>query len=34
MESIPGFDKLTQTPWYPGKQFNGLVRLPNPRPVG
>jgi diketogulonate reductase-like aldo/keto reductase len=34
MESIPGFDKLTQTPWYPGKQFNGLVRLPNPRPIG
>jgi diketogulonate reductase-like aldo/keto reductase len=34
MESIPGFDKLTQTSWYPGKQFNGLVRLPNPFPVG
>ncbi len=34
MESIPGFDKVTQTPWYPGKQFNGLVRLPNPRPAG
>jgi len=34
MESIPGFDKLTQTPWDPGKQFSGLVRLPNPRPVG
>ncbi|NHC34735.1 aldo/keto reductase [Scytonema millei VB511283] len=34
MESIPGFDKLTQTPWYPGKQFAGLVRLPNPRPIG
>lgn len=34
MESIPGFNKLTQTSWYPGKQFNGLVRLPNPRPVG
>lgn len=34
MESIPGFDKVTQTPWYPGKQFAGLVRLPNPRPIG
>ncbi|MDZ4875239.1 MAG: hypothetical protein CLLPBCKN_004635 [Chroococcidiopsis cubana SAG 39.79] len=34
MESIPGFDKLTQTSWYPGKQFAGLVRLPNPRPIG
>jgi diketogulonate reductase-like aldo/keto reductase len=34
MESIPGFDKLTQTSWYPGKQFSGLVRLPNPRPIG
>lgn len=34
MESIPGFDKLTQSPWYPGKQFSGLVRLPNPRPIG
>jgi diketogulonate reductase-like aldo/keto reductase len=34
MESIPGFDTLTQTSWYPGKQFSGLVRLPNPRPIG
>lgn len=34
IESIPGFDKLTQTSWYPGKQFNGLVRLPNPFPIG
>lgn len=34
LESLPGFDKLVQTPWYPGKQFNGLVRLPNPRPIG
>jgi diketogulonate reductase-like aldo/keto reductase len=34
MESLPGFDKLLQTPWYPGKKFNGLVRLPNPRPIG
>ncbi len=34
MESIPGFDKITQTPWYPNKQFAGLVRLPNPRPIG
>lgn len=34
MESIPGFDKLTQSSWYPGKQFGGLVRLPNPFPSG
>jgi diketogulonate reductase-like aldo/keto reductase len=34
MESLPGFDNLLQTPWYPGKNFNGLVRLPNPRPIG
>ena len=34
MESLPGCDKLTQTSWYPGKQFSGLVRLPNPRPIG
>jgi diketogulonate reductase-like aldo/keto reductase len=34
MESLPGFDTLLQTPWYPGKTFNGLVRLPNPRPIG
>jgi diketogulonate reductase-like aldo/keto reductase len=33
MESLPGFDRLGQMPWYPGKQFNGLVRLPNPRPI-
>jgi diketogulonate reductase-like aldo/keto reductase len=34
MESLPGFDNLLQTSWYPGKNFNGLVRLPNPRPIG
>lgn len=34
MESIPGFDRLTQTSWYPGKSFGGLVRLPKPFPVG
>jgi diketogulonate reductase-like aldo/keto reductase len=28
MESLPGFSNLAQMPWYPGKQFNGLVRLP------
>ncbi len=28
MESLPGFGNLAQMPWYPGKQFNGLVRLP------
>ncbi|MBW4582671.1 MAG: aldo/keto reductase [Tildeniella nuda ZEHNDER 1965/U140] len=33
MESLPGFDNLLQTSWYPGKNFNGLVRLPNPRPI-
>jgi diketogulonate reductase-like aldo/keto reductase len=34
MESLPGFDKITQIPWYPNKQFTGLVRLPDPRPIG
>jgi diketogulonate reductase-like aldo/keto reductase len=34
VESLPGFDSLLQTPWYPGKNFSGLVRLPNPRPIG
>lgn len=34
MESLSGFDKLLQTPWYPDKAFNGLVRLPNPLPIG
>lgn len=34
MESLPGFDNLLQMPWYPGKNFSGLVRLPNPRPIG
>jgi diketogulonate reductase-like aldo/keto reductase len=34
MESIPGFEKLTQTSWYPGKRFSGMVRLPKPFPVG
>ena len=28
MESLPGFSDLAQMPWYPGKQFSGLVRLP------
>lgn len=28
MESLPGFSNLAQMPWYPGKQFSGLVRLP------
>jgi diketogulonate reductase-like aldo/keto reductase len=28
MQSLPGFDRLAQMPWYPGKQFAGLVRLP------
>lgn len=28
MESLSGFDTLAQMPWYPGKQFNGLVRVP------
>jgi diketogulonate reductase-like aldo/keto reductase len=32
MESLPGFNKLGQMPWYPNKQFSGLVRLPSPRP--
>ncbi|KAM3096576.1 aldo/keto reductase [Phormidesmis sp. 146-12] len=34
MENLSGFDNLLQTPWYPGKNFSGLVRLPNPRPIG
>lgn len=25
MESIPGFDKVTQTPWYPGKRYPGII---------
>lgn len=28
MQSLPGFDRIAQMPWYPGKQFAGLVRLP------
>lgn len=28
MESLPGFGNLAQIPWYPGKQFSGMVRLP------
>jgi diketogulonate reductase-like aldo/keto reductase len=26
MEGLPGFDKLAQTPMYPGKKFDGVVR--------
>lgn len=26
MESIPGFDKLHETPPYPGKAYNGIIR--------
>lgn len=33
MQSLPRFDQITQMPWYPGKQFTGLVSLPNPRPT-
>jgi diketogulonate reductase-like aldo/keto reductase len=29
MESLPEFAKLAQMPWYPGKKFTGLVRLPS-----
>lgn len=25
METIPGFDKLAGMPWYPGKQFRGVI---------
>jgi len=28
MPSLPGFERIAQMPWYPGKQFAGLVRLP------
>ncbi|MGF1569343.1 MAG: aldo/keto reductase [Nodosilinea sp.] len=34
MQSLPGFDRIAQMPWYPGKQFAGLVRLSDPRPIG
>lgn len=27
MQSIPGFEQLESTPWYPGKTFDGYVRL-------
>jgi hypothetical protein len=26
METVPGFDKLAQMPWYPGKNYNGTIR--------
>jgi hypothetical protein len=25
VQSMPGFEKLAQMPWYPGKKFTGLV---------
>ena len=25
METIPGFDRLGEIPWYPGKIFHGVV---------
>lgn len=25
MEGIPGFDKVTQMPWYPGKRYQGII---------
>jgi diketogulonate reductase-like aldo/keto reductase len=25
METIPGFNKLAEMPWYPGKQFKGVI---------
>lgn len=28
MQTLPGFAQIAQIPWYPGKQFAGLVRLP------
>ncbi|GGP62319.1 aldo/keto reductase [Saccharothrix coeruleofusca] len=28
MEAIPGFADLLDRPWYPGKTFDGVVRLP------
>lgn len=34
MDGVPGFDRITTIPWYPGKTFDdGLVKLPNPRPT-
>jgi hypothetical protein len=26
METIPGFDKLQETPSYPGKAYRGLIQ--------
>lgn len=28
MQTLPGFDRIAQMPWYPSRQFAGLVRLP------
>jgi hypothetical protein len=25
VQSLPGFEKLAEMPWYPGKKFAGLV---------
>ena len=25
IQNLPGFEKLAQMPWYPGKKFTGLV---------
>jgi diketogulonate reductase-like aldo/keto reductase len=25
METIPGFEKPAQMPWYPGKRFDGVI---------
>jgi hypothetical protein len=25
METIPGFDKIAETAWYPGKTFRGVI---------
>ena len=26
METIPGFDRLAEMPWYPGKTFRGVIQ--------
>jgi diketogulonate reductase-like aldo/keto reductase len=35
LQEIPEFARIGAVPWYPGKSFtDGLVRLPQPHPVG
>jgi hypothetical protein len=25
MQDIPGFDRIAEMPWYPGKQYRGII---------